>query len=371
VTRKLLVTNGRSEREIVLAGNITIGRDPACHVSEDDPLLSRHHAEIIANVHGVSVRDLDSRNGLLVNGEKTREQVLLHGDIVQMGHLQLRYIEEQVRPADGRQTRGREARRHEPALPPQQPASQPYDFDRFRPEPTPTPTPRATRRTRQPPRWKPEPTPLPGQRPAAPAPPARVEAPAPRGRAAFDDTVTVPRHTLMEPIDHTGVPPSSPQANAAGKGGSHMDATIIAATPPGALMGDGPGQKQNDTVFDEGRTSSSPDSTMTPGSATFAAALAHLANIARPTNERLPHPNPGAHLMANAELTVTDASKGCAELLGIPDEDLVGDSLTDVFVRAVRRAYAQPACSLGLSIARGSRGSITVTFTLNKDRGTE
>ena len=59
VIRKLIIGNGRSEREILLVGNITIGRDPACHVSEPDPLLSRRHAEIIANVHGVSVRDLE------------------------------------------------------------------------------------------------------------------------------------------------------------------------------------------------------------------------------------------------------------------------------------------------------------------------
>jgi hypothetical protein len=172
VIRKLIIGNGRSEREILLVGNITIGRDPACHVSEPDPLLSRRHAEIIANVHGVSVRDLNSRNGLLVNGDKTREQVLLPGDVVQMGHLQLRYIEEQVRPADGMASRGLDQRRHTPR---REEGAADFDIDRFRPEAPPLP---ATSRpiippTPRPGRWKPEPTPLPGRRTSAPSPPPR------------------------------------------------------------------------------------------------------------------------------------------------------------------------------------------------------
>ena len=60
--RRLVIANGREEREILLVGNITIGRDPSCHVTESDPLLSRRHAEIVANVHGVSIRDLRSES---------------------------------------------------------------------------------------------------------------------------------------------------------------------------------------------------------------------------------------------------------------------------------------------------------------------
>jgi PAS domain-containing protein len=116
--------------------------------------------------------------------------------------------------------------------------------------------------------------------------------------------------------------------------------------------------------------SHSPDSTMVPGDATFATALEHLASIANPGNEQV-HPGPGARLVANAELTVTDATPACAELLGVPGEELVGDSLPDVFLRGVRRAYAEPDTALSLTVARGPRGSITVTFNLEKTGGTE
>jgi len=37
----------------------------------------------------------------------------------------------------------------------------------------------------------------------------------------------------------------------------------------------------------------------------------------------------------------------------------------------VRRAYSEPDSALSLTVARGPRGSITVTFTLEKTGGTE
>ena len=119
----------------------------------------------------------------------------------------------------------------------------------------------------------------------------------------------------------------------------------------------------------------SPDATMTPGDATFASALAHLAGLAEPGGERaaaaaVPS-GAWARVVADAELTVTDATPGCGDLLGMPGEELIGDSLSDVFLRAVRRAYADSNATVSLALARDARGSITVTFTLNRTSGTE
>jgi pSer/pThr/pTyr-binding forkhead associated (FHA) protein len=72
-----------------------VGRDPACDISEtNDPLMSRRHAAFNAGPREVMVRDLGSRNGILVNGVKTPESVLKNGDVVQIGHLQVRYVDE-------------------------------------------------------------------------------------------------------------------------------------------------------------------------------------------------------------------------------------------------------------------------------------
>ncbi|MEQ1731303.1 MAG: FHA domain-containing protein, partial [Vicinamibacterales bacterium] len=215
--RKLIISNGRSEREILLVGNIIIGRDPACHVCEPDPLLSRRHAEVIANVHGVSVRDLNSRNGILVNGEKTREQVLLPGDVVQLGHVQVRYVEEMPRAADGMASRGMSDPRR------QAPPPSSYDIDRFRPDPLP--------RTagQHPGRWTPEPTPLPGRRttaPMPPPPPAQIHTPVSRGRAAFEEQVG------RQGIDHTMAAPrlATPHHDTTlGHLPADLDATMLAS----------------------------------------------------------------------------------------------------------------------------------------------
>jgi len=367
VTRKLIISNGRSDREILLVGNIVIGRDPSCHISEADPLLSRRHAEIIANVHGVSVRDLNSRNGILVNGEKTREQVLLPGDVVQLGHVQVRYVEEMPRAADGMASRGMPDQRRQA---PPTPSS--YDIDRFRPDALP--------RTAgpQPGRWTPEPTPLPGRRTTAPMPPsapAQIHTPASRGRAAFEEQVGRPgaEQTMAAPRH---VAPASHHDTTLGHLPAGMDATMLGSASQFDL-GTGPRWTTADpdaTMFASSlpqfEPTGTPDTTLSPESHTFASALAHLAGLATAGNEQV-HGGPGAHLVANAELTVTDASPGCAELLGVPGEPLVGDSLTDVFLRGVRRAYAEPDTTLSLSIARGSRGSIVVTFTLDKTGGTQ
>jgi len=94
VSRKLIVNDGRRERELVLVGPIVVGRDPMCDISEADPLLSRRHAEFSIDGTAIVVRDLGSRNGIYVNGAKRAETRLRTGDLVQIGNLQLRYIED-------------------------------------------------------------------------------------------------------------------------------------------------------------------------------------------------------------------------------------------------------------------------------------
>lgn len=97
--RKLLINDGASERVLVLVGTVTVGRDPACHISGIDPLLSRRHAEFLSTPENVVLRDLGSRNGVLVNGTKVPRHVMSSGDVVQLGHLQLLYVEEESVPA--------------------------------------------------------------------------------------------------------------------------------------------------------------------------------------------------------------------------------------------------------------------------------
>src|SRR6266496_2816056 len=61
-------------------GATTIGRDPTNQIPLPHSSVSREHAQIICDAEGVSVRDLGSRNGVLVNGVPRKKAVLQPGD---------------------------------------------------------------------------------------------------------------------------------------------------------------------------------------------------------------------------------------------------------------------------------------------------
>jgi len=94
VSKKLIVDNGQRRRELLLVGNLVIGRDPACDVTDADTLLSRRHAEFALDGTRVAVRDLGSRNGVFLNGRKVAEGPLRPGDLVQIGNLRVHYVED-------------------------------------------------------------------------------------------------------------------------------------------------------------------------------------------------------------------------------------------------------------------------------------
>ena len=67
-------------------GEFFIGRSADCQLSLDDPLVSRKHALLTVSETGVSIEDLGSRNGVVVNGTKTAgRQPLSDGDKITIG----------------------------------------------------------------------------------------------------------------------------------------------------------------------------------------------------------------------------------------------------------------------------------------------
>ena len=71
-------------------GETILGRSPECHVTIDDPLVSREHAKIHVEEERVVVKDLGSRNGLKVNGQTVAtEQVLHDGDRIRIGNQEV------------------------------------------------------------------------------------------------------------------------------------------------------------------------------------------------------------------------------------------------------------------------------------------
>jgi pSer/pThr/pTyr-binding forkhead associated (FHA) protein len=87
---QLIVVQGKPEgKQIPLVGpRFMIGRGETCHLRPNSELVSREHAEFLISDDQVSVRDLGSRNGTLVNGKAlTAEFVLKAGDLVSVGPL--------------------------------------------------------------------------------------------------------------------------------------------------------------------------------------------------------------------------------------------------------------------------------------------
>jgi pSer/pThr/pTyr-binding forkhead associated (FHA) protein len=71
-------------------GDFIIGRSDECQLSLDDPLVSRRHAVLRVRADGVSLEDLGSRNGVMLNGTKIHgEHDLDPGDRVGIGSQEM------------------------------------------------------------------------------------------------------------------------------------------------------------------------------------------------------------------------------------------------------------------------------------------
>jgi predicted component of type VI protein secretion system len=78
-------------------GEFAIGRSPECQLSLDDPLVSRKHALLVVSPESVLIKDLGSRNGVVVNGTKIdTSRVLLDGDRIVIGSQEMTIM---ARPA--------------------------------------------------------------------------------------------------------------------------------------------------------------------------------------------------------------------------------------------------------------------------------
>src|SRR3954452_21938563 len=87
---QLIVVQGKSEgKTIPLAGPVfRIGRGETCHLRPNSERVSREHAEFVVTANSVTIRDLGSRNGTLVNGKALTQPVPLKDrDLVQVGPL--------------------------------------------------------------------------------------------------------------------------------------------------------------------------------------------------------------------------------------------------------------------------------------------
>jgi len=72
---------------------LTIGRSSQADVVLDSASLSRSHARVQAHDHGTVLTDLDSRNGVFLNGLRVHSAVLQDRDTVQIGKVVYLFLE--------------------------------------------------------------------------------------------------------------------------------------------------------------------------------------------------------------------------------------------------------------------------------------
>lgn len=84
-------------------GDTLIGRSAACHVSIEDPLVSRQHARLRIEGEQATIEDLGSRNGLQVGGHTIQgTHELFDGDRIRIGTQELVFCTVSVPSQRGR-----------------------------------------------------------------------------------------------------------------------------------------------------------------------------------------------------------------------------------------------------------------------------
>jgi uncharacterized RDD family membrane protein YckC len=103
MARLIINPTSSSRREIVLARTlVSIGRDPSNDLVLPDAMVSRRHAVIEYRGAQYYVRDCNSSNGSLVNGDRVSERNLRDGDLVAIGTARLLFREDYEEDASGK-----------------------------------------------------------------------------------------------------------------------------------------------------------------------------------------------------------------------------------------------------------------------------
>lgn len=91
-----LIHRSEEETQIIKLDKdlLRLGRHPDNDVVIDDIFVSRHHAEVIKEAEGYTIKDHKSRYGTFVNGERITEKKLNYGDEIRLGNTLITFVDE-------------------------------------------------------------------------------------------------------------------------------------------------------------------------------------------------------------------------------------------------------------------------------------
>jgi pSer/pThr/pTyr-binding forkhead associated (FHA) protein len=100
MARLILSLDGQTLAEYnMTTERYTVGRLPDNDIRIDTAAVSGHHSLIINILNDSFLEDLNSTNGTYVNGKLIKKHALQHGDVITVGHHQLRYVDDQAAQA--------------------------------------------------------------------------------------------------------------------------------------------------------------------------------------------------------------------------------------------------------------------------------
>lgn len=82
--------NDQGRQFIGATPELKIGRQPENHICLRDPKVSRFHAIIKVKGSYLTIKDLQSTNGTIINNERIRRHKLQSGDLVKLGDTIIR-----------------------------------------------------------------------------------------------------------------------------------------------------------------------------------------------------------------------------------------------------------------------------------------
>jgi hypothetical protein len=87
----LIAADNPNQKLFIAKPTVVLGREPSCEIVLDNTQVSRKHCLMEIVSEGISVRDLDSRNGIKINGVTAKEGFLNHEDTLELGTYAIKF----------------------------------------------------------------------------------------------------------------------------------------------------------------------------------------------------------------------------------------------------------------------------------------
>jgi pSer/pThr/pTyr-binding forkhead associated (FHA) protein len=93
---EILGENGKNKTVELGSGEVTIGRSQGCKVRLKEDSVSRRHSRVVFRNEEYQIEDLNSTNGVYVNGVRIVKCVLRNNDHIEIGGVRLIFNEEKT-----------------------------------------------------------------------------------------------------------------------------------------------------------------------------------------------------------------------------------------------------------------------------------